>query len=198
MKHHPPPPPPPVMGQEISSSQKHNRAGIFKESVGARNRGGIGLSYRPARPTLAGGIHSLESIPGLHKRLKIRAQYPPSQDRKNHILYIHTTNENQRQVKDRSSFLFEYSFCRARVCWPLLCLCRPFYDFVRDDWIRTQSAAVAVMRCCFMQATLNSCVQYTLSHMHSNSPTLKSFHPLESGCWHTHTHSQILIKWKAS
>ncbi len=26
------------------------RAGIFKESMGARNRGGIGLSYRPARP----------------------------------------------------------------------------------------------------------------------------------------------------
>jgi hypothetical protein len=25
------------------------RVGIFKESMGARNRGGIGLSYRPAR-----------------------------------------------------------------------------------------------------------------------------------------------------
>jgi hypothetical protein len=25
------------------------RAGIFKESMGARNQGGIGLSYRPAR-----------------------------------------------------------------------------------------------------------------------------------------------------
>jgi hypothetical protein len=25
------------------------RAGIFKESMGARNRGGIGLAYRPAR-----------------------------------------------------------------------------------------------------------------------------------------------------
>jgi hypothetical protein len=25
------------------------RAGIFKEFMGARNRGGIGLSYRPAR-----------------------------------------------------------------------------------------------------------------------------------------------------
>jgi hypothetical protein len=31
----------------------------------------------PARQaTQAGGIHSLESIPGLHKRLKIRALYP--------------------------------------------------------------------------------------------------------------------------
>jgi hypothetical protein len=35
-----------------------NRAGIFKESMGARNRGGIGLSYRPA------GLHRLaEFIP---------------------------------------------------------------------------------------------------------------------------------------
>jgi hypothetical protein len=25
------------------------RAGIFEESMGARNRGGIGLTYRPAR-----------------------------------------------------------------------------------------------------------------------------------------------------
>jgi hypothetical protein len=45
------------------------RAGIFKQSVGARDRVGIGLSYRPAR------LHRLaESIPGLHKRLQIRAQ----------------------------------------------------------------------------------------------------------------------------
>jgi hypothetical protein len=29
--------------------QNETRAGIFKESMGARNRGGIGLSYRPAR-----------------------------------------------------------------------------------------------------------------------------------------------------
>ncbi len=48
-------------------------AGIFKQSMEARNRGGIVLSYWPA--TLqAGGIHSLESIPGFHKRLKIRAR----------------------------------------------------------------------------------------------------------------------------
>jgi hypothetical protein len=57
-------------------------AGIFKQSRGARNRIGIGLSYRfdnpipprfiapidflkiPAQATQAGGIHSLESIPG--------------------------------------------------------------------------------------------------------------------------------------
>jgi hypothetical protein len=36
--------------------------------MGASNRVGIGLSYRPAV-----GIDSLESIPGLLKRLQIRA-----------------------------------------------------------------------------------------------------------------------------
>jgi hypothetical protein len=46
-----------------------SRAGIFKQSLGARNRVGIGLSNRAARQ------HRLsELIPGLHKRLKIRAQ----------------------------------------------------------------------------------------------------------------------------
>jgi hypothetical protein len=68
--------------------------------MGARNRGGIGLSYRPARlrrlaelipwnqfrgpinilkfgltgPSYAGGIDSFESILGLLKSLKIQAQ----------------------------------------------------------------------------------------------------------------------------
>ncbi len=28
------------------------------------------------------------------------------------------------------------------VCWPLLCLCRPFV-FLKDVWIRTQRAAIA-------------------------------------------------------
>jgi hypothetical protein len=37
-------------------------AGIFKQSVGARNQVGIGLSYRPARLRRAGGIDSLELI----------------------------------------------------------------------------------------------------------------------------------------
>jgi hypothetical protein len=38
--------------------RKNTRAGIFKQSMGARNRGGIWLSYRPAR------LHSLlEFIP---------------------------------------------------------------------------------------------------------------------------------------
>jgi hypothetical protein len=48
-------------------------AGIFKQSVGARNQVGIGLSYRPASLQKAGGIASLESSLGLLKCLKIRA-----------------------------------------------------------------------------------------------------------------------------
>jgi hypothetical protein len=40
----------------------HRSAGTLEQSMGARNRGRIVLSYR-----------SLESIPGLLKRLKIRA-----------------------------------------------------------------------------------------------------------------------------
>jgi hypothetical protein len=38
--------------------------------------------------------------------------------------------------------LFKNIFWRARVCWPLRCLCRPFV-FLGDVWIRTQRAAVA-------------------------------------------------------
>ncbi len=43
------------------------RAGIFKQSMGARNQVGIGVSYRPAKvySTWAGGIDSLEPIPRL-------------------------------------------------------------------------------------------------------------------------------------
>ncbi len=47
-------------------------AGIFEQDMRARNRVGIGLSYRPAR------LHRLaEAIPGLLKNLKIPAQIPP-------------------------------------------------------------------------------------------------------------------------
>jgi hypothetical protein len=48
-------------------------AGIFKQSNGAMNRVGIGLSYQPAR-LQPGGIGSLESILRLLKSLNIRAQ----------------------------------------------------------------------------------------------------------------------------
>jgi hypothetical protein len=57
----------------IGLSYRPSRAGIFKKSMGARHRGGIGFSYRPAR-LQASGIHSLASIPGPHKHLKVRAQ----------------------------------------------------------------------------------------------------------------------------
>jgi hypothetical protein len=33
----------------INHGQPHARAGIFKKSMGARHRGGIGFPYRPAR-----------------------------------------------------------------------------------------------------------------------------------------------------
>ena len=47
-------------------------AGIFKQSMGARNGVGIGLSYRPAR-LQSGGAGALESTLGLFKSLKIRS-----------------------------------------------------------------------------------------------------------------------------
>jgi hypothetical protein len=57
-------------------AEERTSAGIFKQSMGAKNRVGIGLSFRPARlhGTQPGGIGSSESIPGLPKSLKIRAQ----------------------------------------------------------------------------------------------------------------------------
>jgi hypothetical protein len=53
-------------------------AGILEQSLGARNRVGTGLSYRPAR------LRRLAvSIPGLLKSLKyclwVRSQHPPTQ-----------------------------------------------------------------------------------------------------------------------
>ncbi len=45
-------------------------AGLFKQSMGARNPVGIGLSYRASQPSEIG---SLESILGLLKSFKIRA-----------------------------------------------------------------------------------------------------------------------------
>jgi hypothetical protein len=39
-----------------AKKDKELSAGIFKQSMGARNRGGIGLSYRPAR------LHSLAEL----------------------------------------------------------------------------------------------------------------------------------------
>jgi hypothetical protein len=47
--------------------------GIFKQSKRARNRVGLGLSYRPRQATQPGDIGALESILGLLKSLKIRA-----------------------------------------------------------------------------------------------------------------------------
>jgi hypothetical protein len=54
----------------VSKFENFFRAGIFKQSMGQEGKEFI----VPARKaTQAGGIHSLESIPGLHKRIKMRA-----------------------------------------------------------------------------------------------------------------------------
>ncbi len=59
-------------------------AGIFKQSIGARNRVGLGLSYRYARlhTTQPCGIGSLQSILGLLKSLKIRTKLSRSRNKK--------------------------------------------------------------------------------------------------------------------
>ncbi len=44
-------------------------AGILEQSMGDKNRGVVVPAHQA---TLAGGIHSLETIPGLLKRLQIR------------------------------------------------------------------------------------------------------------------------------
>ncbi len=50
-------------------------AGIFKQSMGARNRVGIGLSYRPASLHSVAELGSSESILGILKSLTIRPLY---------------------------------------------------------------------------------------------------------------------------
>ncbi len=44
--------------------------------------------------------------------------------------------------KESLRSFFWIFFWRARVCWPLLCVCRPFCIFERCLWIRTQRAAM--------------------------------------------------------
>jgi hypothetical protein len=61
--------------------------GIFKQSMGARNRVGIGLLYRAARLHIVGGIGSLESILGLLISLNIRATKVV------HYKYAHTVGK---------------------------------------------------------------------------------------------------------
>ncbi len=55
---------------QVAISRKLCFAGILEQSMGARNRVGIGLLYLPARLHRLCGIDSLESIPGLLKSLK--------------------------------------------------------------------------------------------------------------------------------
>jgi hypothetical protein len=57
----------------INVDEKAPCAGIFKQSMGARNQVGIVLSYRTARLQWLAELIFFESIPGLLKSLKIRA-----------------------------------------------------------------------------------------------------------------------------
>ncbi len=54
------------------------RPGIFKQSMGARNRRGIGLSYRPARLYGLAKFIPWSRFPGPWARIKKRAQSPQS------------------------------------------------------------------------------------------------------------------------
>ncbi len=60
----------PVTLQDIYYEVNLSSAGIFEQSIGAKNRVGIGLPYRPARAQIckrlrSPGIDSKESIPGM-------------------------------------------------------------------------------------------------------------------------------------
>ncbi len=53
----------------------------------------------------------------------------------------------QRQTFKHLPVLLCYIFLAFRVCWPLLCLCRPFCILERClEWIRIQRAALAIRR----------------------------------------------------
>jgi hypothetical protein len=61
-------------------------AGIFEQSMGARIRVRIGLSYRPAR------LHRLaESISGLHNSFKIGALFPS-------VCTVHSMNKSYKNI----------------------------------------------------------------------------------------------------
>ncbi len=58
--------------QRMTTKLLFTSVGIFKQSMGARNRVGTGLSYRPARLHSLAEFGSLKSILGLPKSLKLR------------------------------------------------------------------------------------------------------------------------------
>jgi hypothetical protein len=61
-------------------------AGIFKQSMGARNRVGIGLSYRPARLHRLSELAPWKRFLGSFKRFQIRAQLFMTAGSVNYIL----------------------------------------------------------------------------------------------------------------
>ncbi len=67
---------------------------------------------------------------------------------------------------------FLYVFWLARICWPLLSLCRPFCIFDIDVRIRTQRADVASRRATILATHLPN-----LSSIATHLPNLSSSHP---------------------
>jgi hypothetical protein len=60
-----------------------------------------------------------------------------------HIVTPESGIQLEEFLTSKIAFCFFFTFFwRAKMCWPLLCLCRPFCIF-RDVWIRTQRATVA-------------------------------------------------------
>jgi hypothetical protein len=61
--------------------------------------------------------------------------------------YLIASQQTASEFVGRMSYGFKTFYClfvwRAGVCWTPLCLCCPFFVFLRDVWIRTQSAAEA-------------------------------------------------------
>ncbi len=117
----------------IGLSYRPARVGNLSPAMGARNQVGIGLSYRPAslcslatqfqtrflesipRPiarlefstqgSQPGGIDSLESILGLHKSIKIRAQLSASLN----VIYVLYTDRLSRTMLIKSSASFTFT-----------------------------------------------------------------------------------------
>jgi hypothetical protein len=87
-------------------------AGIFKQSMGARNRVGIGLSYRPAR------LHSLADLFPLIDSLKIRAVASQWSSSNRFLRYV------LRTCEALESFESTWSFDPSRIFDPTGDLCR--------------------------------------------------------------------------
>ncbi len=64
-----------------------------------------------------------------------------------------------------TDFLYTFSW-RVWVCWPFLCLCRPFFVFLRNVRIRNQRAAVASSRITNLTSQLPVNCNHPFSYSH--------------------------------